>query len=66
MIKLNISIKQIKKATKSLKIGSNGLKIEAKEEDCIITDAKGIIFLHQAFHIYMQTFVFLATLSNKI
>lgn len=58
IIKLNASVKRTRKATKNLKIGTNGLKIEVKEEDCTIADMKSIILLLQAFHIYMQTFFF--------
>ena len=51
-MKLSISIKCIKKATKSLRVGTSGLKIEAKEKDSITAGTKSIIPLLQAFHIY--------------
>lgn len=52
-MKLSISIRYIKKVTKSLKIDINSLEIEAKEENCIIANVKGIILLLQAFFIYI-------------
>ena len=45
IMKLSISMSWTREVSKSLKIGSNGLVIEAKEEDCTIADAKGIILL---------------------
>ena len=52
IMKLSTNIRHTKKATKSLKIDTNGLKIEAKEEDCITINIKGIILLLQAFYMY--------------
>ena len=49
---LSTIVRRTREAAKSLKIGSNGLEIEAKEEDCTIADAKGIIPLLRAFHVY--------------
>lgn len=43
IIKLSISICQIKKAPKNLKIGIGNLEIETKEENYKIADVKGII-----------------------
>lgn len=43
--KTQYQYKMYRKAAKSLKIDINDLKIKAKEEDCIIMDTKGIIFL---------------------
>ena len=65
-MKLSISIRRTRKATKNLKIGTNGLEIQAKEEDCTIADVKGIIPLLRAFHMYTQILVFLTTLDNKL
>ena len=42
-MKFNTRVKRTRKVAKSLKIGTNGMEIEAKEEDCTIADAKGII-----------------------
>ena len=52
IMKLSTSVRRTREAAKSLKIGTNGLEIEAKEEDCTIADAKGIIPLLRAFHVY--------------
>lgn len=52
MTKLSISVRCTRKAAKSLKTGTSGLEIEAKEEDCTTTDAQGIIPLLQVFHVY--------------
>lgn len=65
-MKLSTSVKHTKEAAKSLKIGTNGLEIEAKEEDCITINAKDIILLLRAFHMYTQILVFLTTLGNKL
>lgn len=51
-MKLSTKIRCIKKADKNLKIGINGLEIEAKEENCTIADAKKIILLLQAYYVY--------------
>lgn len=45
ILKLNINIKYIRKATKSLKISTNNLENEIIEKNYIIKDAKSIIFL---------------------
>lgn len=52
-IKLNISIKYIKKAARNLKIDINGFKIKAKEEYFITVNAKKNISLSQAFYLYI-------------
>lgn len=52
-MKLSINVKQIREAAKSLKIGTSGLKIEVKEEDCTITDTKGIILFFRTFFVYI-------------
>ena len=66
IMKLSTSVRRTREAAKSLKIGFNGLEIEAKEEDCTISDAKGIIPLLRAFHVYTQILVFLATPGIKL
>lgn len=65
IIKLNISVKCIEKATKSLKIGISDLEIETKEENCNMADAKYIVLLLLAFHVYMPIPVFSVAPSNK-
>lgn len=65
-MKLSISVRRTREATKSLKIGTSGLKIEAKEEDCTTAGTKGIIPLFRAFHVYTQILVYLAALANKL
>lgn len=52
IMKLSTSVRRTREAAKSLKIGTSGLEIEAKEEDCTTADAKGIIPLLRAFHVY--------------
>ena len=42
-MKLSTSVRQTREAAKSLKIGTTGLEIEAREDDCTTADAKGII-----------------------
>ena len=42
-MKLSTSVRRIREVAKSLKIDTNGLEIEAKEENCTIVDVKGII-----------------------
>ena len=64
--KLSTSVRRTRKAAKSLKIGTSGLEIEAKEEDCTTADAKGIIPLLRAFYVYTQIFVFLASSGNEL
>ena len=66
IIKLSTSVKYTREAAKSLKISTNKLEIETKEEDYTTADAKGIILLLQAFHIYAQIFIFLTTPGNKL
>ena len=66
IMKLSTSVRRTREAAKSLKIGTNGLEIEAKEEDCTIADVKGIIPLLRAFHVYTQILVFLAAPGNKL
>ena len=46
---LNTSVRRIREAAKSLKIGSSGLEIEAKEEDCIAADAKVLFHSFEPF-----------------
>lgn len=53
IMKLSTSVQRTREATKSLKIETSGLEIEA-EEDCTTADAKGIIPLLQAFHVYVK------------
>ena len=65
-MKLSTSVRRTREAAKSLKIGTNGLEIEAKEEDCTTADAKGIISLLRAFHVYIQILVFLTASGNKL
>ncbi len=65
-MKLSRVVRQSRKAAKSSKIGTNGLEIEAKEEDGTNTDVKDIILSLRVFHIYMQIFVFLAALGNEL
>lgn len=49
IMKLCINVRRIREAAKSLKISIDGLKIEAKEENYTIADAKGIILLLSKF-----------------
>ena len=65
IMKLSTSVRRTREAAKSLKIGTNGLEIEAKE-DCTTADAKGITSFLQAFHVYTQILVFLAAPGNKL
>ena len=66
IMKLSTHVRCTRKTAISLKIGTNGLKIEAMKEDYTTADVKGIISLLQAFHIYIQILIFLATLRNKL
>ena len=66
IMKLSTSVRRTREAAKSLKIGTNGLEIEAKEEDCTTADAKGIIPLLQVFHVYTRILVFLAIPGIKL
>lgn len=66
IMKLNTSIRRTREAAKSLKIGTNGLETEAKEEDCTTANTKDIIPLLWVFHVYTQILVFLAALGNKL
>lgn len=52
IMKLSTSVKRTRKAAKSLKIGTSGLEIKAKEKDCTTVDDEGVIFFLQAFHVY--------------
>ena len=65
-MKLSTRVKRNREIAKSLKITTNGLEIEVKEEDCIIVDVKGIILLFQAFYMYTQILVFLAAPGHKL
>ncbi len=51
-MKLSIRVKQTRRATKNLKLGTNELKIDAKEEDCTTLETKKIIYLLGLFHVY--------------
>ncbi len=65
-MKLSTIVRRTREAAKSLKIATNGLEIEAKEEDCTTADAKAIPLL-LAFHVYTYSdFVLLATPSNRL
>ena len=64
--KLSTSARRTKEAAKSLNIGTRCLEIDANKEECIIADAKGIIPLLQAFHMYAQILIFLAAPGNKL
>ena len=66
IMKLSTSVRRAKETAKSLKIGTSGPEIEAKEKDCTNTDTQGIIPLLWAFHVYMQIFVFLVTPGKKL
>ena len=44
-MKLSTSVRRTKETAKSLKIGTSGQEIEAKESDYTIADAKSIISL---------------------
>ena len=59
-MKLSTSVRRTKEAAKSLKIGTSGLEIDAKEGDCTTADAKSIVPLFRAFHVYTQILIFLA------
>ena len=65
-MKLSTSVRRTREAAKSLKIGTNSLEIEAKEENCTTADAKGIIPLLQAFHVYTRILVFLVIPGIKL
>ena len=65
IMKLSTSVRRTREAAKSLKIGTSGLKIKAKDEDYTTADAKGIIPLLQAFHVYTQILIYLAAPGNK-
>lgn len=65
IIKLSKGVRRTKKAVQSLKINANSLEIEAKEEYCTTVDDEGIIFHLQAFHMYMQILIFLASSDCK-
>ncbi len=65
-MKLSASVRCIREAAKSLKIGASSLEIEAKEEDCITADAKDIILLLRAFHVYTQIRIYLVTSGNQL
>lgn len=52
-MKFSISIRHIRKATKTLKIGTNSLKIKHKKKDCTTANAKNIIFLFWVFYVFM-------------
>ena len=66
IMKLSTSVRHTIEVAKGLKISSNGLEIETKEENCTTADTKGIIPLLRAFHIYTQILVFLAASGIKL
>lgn len=66
IMKLSISVRRTREAAKSLKMSISGLEIKAKEENYITADAKVIIPLLRAFHVYTQILVFLAAPGNKL
>lgn len=57
-MKLSTSVRRTKETAKSSKIGTIGLEIEAREEDYTPANAKSIISLLRAFHVYTQILVF--------
>lgn len=66
IMKLSISVKHTREAAKILKISTSDLEIKAKEKDCTTADAKGIILLLRAFHVYIQILIFLAAPGIKL
>ena len=66
IMKLSTSVKHTREAAKRLRIGSSRLEIEAKKEDCTTANAKGIIPLLRAFHVYAQILISLAAPGNKL
>ncbi len=66
IMKLITSVRPTREAAESWKIGMSGLEIEAKEKDCTTADAKDIIPLLRAFHMYTQILVLLAAPGNKL
>lgn len=59
-MKFSTNVQKIKETAKSHKISTGSLEIETKKKDCTIANAKDIISLLQAFHIYIQILVFSA------
>ena len=66
IMKLSTSVRCTREVAKSLKIGTSGLEIEAREEDYTTADKKGIIPLFRVFYVYALIFIFLAALGNKL
>lgn len=66
MMKFGTSVKLGREVAKSLYIDTHNLKIKVKEENCTTSDAKDIIFLLQALHVYTQIVVFFTSLSEKL
>lgn len=66
IMKLSTSIRGMRKVAKNLKISTNCLEIEVKEDDYTTVDIKDIIFLLWAFYMYTQILVFLSTSNNKL
>lgn len=65
-MKLSTSMRRTRETATSLKTGTSSLEIEAKEENCTTADAKGIVPLLRAFHVYTQIFIYLAAPGNKL
>ena len=53
-------MKKIKKGMRNLKLDTNGLEIEAMEQDCTILDAKQIIALRFLCHVLIFIWSFIA------
>lgn len=66
IIKVSISIKHTKEATKNLKIDIINIEIKVKKENYTILDARYIIPLLQTFYVYIQIHIFLAAYGNKL
>ena len=61
---LSTSVRQNKKVTNNLSLGTCRLKIEAKEKNCTTLDAKRIIFFFRSFHVSIQMLICIA--ASKI
>ncbi len=59
-MKFDISMRQIKEATKYLKLDTNGSKVGRKEVDFTNLNPKRIISLLCLFHTYTQSLIFIA------
>ena len=60
IVKLSTSIRRTGEIAKNVKLDLSGLKIETREEDCTVADAKSIVSLLRSFLVYKQTLLFLA------